>query len=375
MKLTPAACLLVAAPALVGCLEHEETITVRPDGSLAVELSTKGDRADLCTGYAVPLASPWTPRNAGARSWLDTVAPDTGGPRARAASDRLHAEQGEETLVVGAEFASAAELPRWFAPDEEPYRSAYLARSTDLALERKGTRTVYSFERVYHARSHAPWDVTERTRKELRPDLMQQIETDFVFTDDQWPEVASVLEQSFVEAGGAFVRTALASIFTEGDASLPPSVVRAALDKADVTLRAIASRHALDRLHELARELDDARRSGGDTESLGKRLGEQLSSLEREGRRAIRAAIESSLVEAGADPRIRNAVLARLEWAFTSYDHTGDLADETFTLRVRMPGVVVDGNFDELDGEVAIWRFEGKDLQDADRSLTAVSVL
>jgi hypothetical protein len=379
MKLRTATCLLALLAA--GCLEQEETITVHPDGSLEVTLLAKGDTTDLCTGYPLPLASPWKPVNKEARDWLAEMAPDTGGPQAQERLVELRAVErdGEKVpgrqLIVGANFASTDDLPRWFAPDEEPYRSAYLARSADLELEQKGRRTVYTFERAYHGRRYAPWDVTERARNKLHPDLMKKMESGFEFADEEWPEVAQVLEEAFVGAGRAFVRSAFSSIYTEGDASVPPAALRRALQQVDGSLRTIGSRAAIDNVRNLIEQLRLAEQGSRDREAIEKQLGAQLETFERDGRAAMREAIEVALEEAGVEGRIRNAVRARLEWAFTSFDHTGDLSDEKFTLRVRMPGVIIDGNFDEVDGEVAVWSFEGRDLRDADRRMHVVSVL
>jgi len=378
MRPLAAVCLLPLT--LAGCLEHEETITVRPDGSLDVTLLAKGDAADLCTGYALPFSRSssgmWSARNDGAQRWLETMAPDTGGPRAHEQLAELQENEADDLqLVVGAEFASAADLPRWFAPETEPYRSAYLARGAELTIERKGPRTVYTFERVYHGRQFAPWDINERARKKLHPDLMKKVESGFEFADEEWPVVAEALGEAFVEAGIAFVRSAFSSIYTEGDASVAPAALRRALDEATGSLRAVGSRAAIDRLRELVEKLRRLDENDGNVATVEAELGDHLRMLRREGRSAMRAAIDVALEEAGADTRIRNAVHARLEWTFTSFDHTDDLTDEKFTLRVQMPGVIVDGNFDRLDGEVALWGFEGRDLRDSDRVMRVVSVL
>lgn len=373
MRLPALLCFALLSSA---CLENEEAITVRENGSIGVQITARGDAADLCTGYAVPFDGRWTPRNQEALDWLEHVAPDTGGPQARARQVELGEAPNDEdrTLVVEAEFASADELPRWFAPEGEPYRSAYLARSASLTMRQRGRRTVYTFERTFHGRRYAPWDVVERARHVLPPELMDELESGFQFSDEQWPDVAAALEDAYVAAGAAFVRSALSSLYTEGDASLSPTVVRRALDELDVRLRRVGSQRAIGHVHELVRELRQADDDGRDKSLIEQRLTERVAALESEGRRAMRDTLASVLADEEAPLELQNAVRARLEWAFTSYDHTGDLSDERFTVRVRMPGVVLDGNFDELDGEVALWRFEGDELKDHDRVLHVVSV-
>jgi hypothetical protein len=64
-----------------------------------------------------------------------------------------------------------------------------------------------------------------------------------------------------------------------------------------------------------------------------------------------------------------------LEWLFTAHDHTDDLGDDTFHLRVRMPGTIVGGDYDAVEDGVAAWEFEGSTLRDRDRVLRVVSVV
>jgi hypothetical protein len=97
--------------------------------------------------------------------------------------------------------------------------------------------------------------------------------------------------------------------------------------------------------------------------------------LEQEGQAAMRASFTAGLVRGGVPERARNAALFALEWMLTSVDHSGDLRDEKFTVRVTLPGTVVGGNYDELEGNRATWQFEGRDLFGRDRVLRVVSVV
>ena len=72
---------------------------------------------------------------------------------------------------------------------------------------------------------------------------------------------------------------------------------------------------------------------------------------------------------------MRNAVRERLEWNFSSHDQASDLSDEHFVVRVTMPGDVVGGNYAELEGRTAIWRFEGKALFGRAEHLEVISVV
>ena len=56
MRTAPA--LFALALTLCACLENDEEITVRPDGSVAVFVSAKGSTEDLADGYSTDLPPP-----------------------------------------------------------------------------------------------------------------------------------------------------------------------------------------------------------------------------------------------------------------------------------------------------------------------------
>jgi hypothetical protein len=367
--------LLLLALVAGGCLENEEEIEIRPDGSAHVVLRAKGDAADLCTGYALPLAAPFAPANDAASEWLASFAPDTGGPEARARREGLAKGGGERDLRVEAELGSVEDLPQFWAPEREPYRTAYLERDAHLSVEQRGSRTVYAFERVYRGRAFAALDVLELARRRLDPEDVDALESSFRFTDERWAPVRERLIGCFADSAAVFVRSALASVYTQGDASLPPEAVARGIERAGKAAREVATPAVLDRVRSLVSEIQTLKEADGDESALDAELKALLERLETGGRAAMRSALDATLDEARVDPRTRNAVRARLEWAFTAYDHTEDLGDESFTVRVRMPGTVVDGNYDELAGGAAAWSFKGGALRDRDVVLRVVSVL
>lgn len=366
MKIAPAllaTCLLATA-----CLENEESLQVHPDGSIQVGVTVAGDVDDLTRGYAVPLHAPWTALDSVTQAWASVFGKATGGPEVRARfEDDAWSEMGDPnepkaTLSAGARFRSAADLPEFYAPPDEPYRTAFLERNTSLEIETKGARTVYTLVRKYPARRfHAMF-----AEDVLPEDIMERVEAKRRVTDDQVTRAtAAIREQVHAPTSMHLFTSALGAVYSEGDASLSSAAYERTVGRlgaaADAVLTEPNVRAFFDAVHDL--QHDDSAQ-----------LPEELD-LELRLRNAGREALAHSLQLEGIDEPVRNAVLERLEWNFTSLAHSKDLGDEKFTLHVSMPGTVVEGNYDIVVNGWATWQFEGEDLFGAERTMRIVSVL
>jgi len=365
MKFIPA--LLAACLVSTACLENEEDIEIRPDGSARVSLKTSGDVEDLTAGYALPLHDPWRPIDPVTHTWIQTFGGATGGSavrgrfRAGAWSEMGDPSDPGVALAVQAEFTSVSDIPMFLAPPDETYRSAFLQRDSRLTITAKGTRQVYVFERTYGSRpfwnrfdqEHVPAEVIEALQEKRR------------LTDDQVRQFADSLRTwAHTAPSMHIVTSALGAVYMDGDGSLSTA----------------AYQRAVTRLHAVIDRTIVPETVAGlfDRISDGKQAGAELPpefDLERQLRDGARTVIAEALEGEGIAPEVRHAVLERLEWNFTSYDHAQDIADEKFKLNVTMPGTIVDGNFDELDGNTARWTFEGTQLHGASRDLRVVSVL
>jgi len=360
---------VVSLLALGSCLENEEDIEVRPDGSIQVTLRAGGNLWDLAAGYPLPFGGAWEPIDDTTRLWMREVAPATGGARVR---ERLEAgawtpyfdpDKDEVALAVRASFADAAELPRFFAPLDEPYRTALLERTTSLQVEGKGGRTVYTFERTFGARPF--WPMLEGDEW-LPDDVQETLDAKERLDREQVARVRTLLlEQMRSPRARSVVTTALLAIYTEGQASLSSAGHARTLARLDRALQDVLS------LEHVQAFFDAVYLASRDE---GEELPDELD-LEELLRDAARATLESSLAAEGLPAEVRNAVRERLEWNFSSLDQADDLGDENFVVRVTMPGDVVGGNYDGLDGRTASWEFEGKTLFGNERQLRVVSVL
>ena len=189
----------------VGCLENEEEVTVLPDGSVRVTVRARGDLSDLAGGYPVPLEEPWGGGGGDTARWLAEVGASTGGPglgAAVAGLDWPHEpdKEPQATLEAHAEFRSVDDWPRWTGPSAEPYRHSYLERSASLRVLERGARTVYVFERVFHARKRSSQELGAQVEEKLPEALRAKFEHEEFPTREEWPLVWTALRDVFQEA-------------------------------------------------------------------------------------------------------------------------------------------------------------------------------
>jgi hypothetical protein len=369
---------VAALLALGGCLENDEDVVVHPDGSLDVRMSAKGSADDLADGYALPLDGPWRALDETTLAWIAKLGPDTGSAQTRerlaaGAWDVPKSSDSDTRLTVSAHFASAAQLPRFIAPAREPYRSAYLERDTQLSIEHKGARDVYTFERKLLARRWSDWQVFDALEGQLTEETQQHLKQNEPLSDAEWPVITRLVRDQYRRSTAAFARDALSAVYTLGDASLTTQAVASALAAVDREISELVSEQRL-------RTMYDAMRGGQDDKSgaLAPELNPDL--LARE---ALRRSLSSALAAANVSEATRNTVRARLEWDFTAFDQTGDIGDEDFKFSVCLPGIALDGNYDSreevvVDGVACTrvdWSFKGGDLRDHDKSLRVVSVV
>lgn len=362
MKLRHLSPLLLS---LAACLENDEEIEVRPDGSVHVTVSAKGDLADLTDGYPVPLDPRWRLASEDAERWVKEIGADTGSKAVRQRAGEVgweedKDEKSEAHLTVERDFPSVSDIPPGFAPESDPYRTAYLQRSASLEIREQGERRVFVFERTYQGFDYARLDVHGRI--ELPEEIEKKLEEDEPLTVEERRATAEMAASAFEEVAGRFAQDAILGLYTRGDASLAPRILPAILEQVRAAARAVVSFERLFVLLDLVQQDGD-------------RAGEALEELEREWRAAIRAALAAALEQNGVGAPTRNAALFALEWEFTAFDHYGDLGDEEFDVSVEMPGTIVGGNFDSSQEHEARWEFDGQELQGKDVVIRVVSVL
>jgi hypothetical protein len=346
------------------CLENEEELEIHPDGSVDVVLSARGDLADLADGYPVPLEPPWRPASDDARRWREAIGGDTGRAatreRAAAAAWPVANEKGQPQaeLSVEGHFASVNDLPRSLVPPGEPYRTAYVERETSLAIERKPEGQVFVFQRTYRGFERARVDPLAKTV--LPDEIQRKLDAKEDLTEQERKQVAALILVEHERAAEVLVRDAMLGLCTEGD--LPTSELAGVLEEVRSASRSLVTEARLDHLLELVR-------------TDGEAAGKELVNMEQEWRALLRGTLAEALAKRGVPETARNAAQYALEWQFTAFDHSSDVGDESFSLKVKMPGTIVSGNFASTADGVAHFRFDGRALQERDVVLRAVSVL
>lgn len=373
-KTTLIGCGAVLAAMLGGCLKHRESITVADDGSVTVTVSAEGDAADLAEGWPVPLSGSWKPGGGDTAAWIAAVGAVTGGADAAAKAAALGwtGDDGKPRrdirLESAARFADVSALPRLLAPGSEPYATASLERSASFSVEDRGGRQVHRFRRTYHRRAGDLRALSARMSKDL-DELGKKLEKKEQLTPGE-REAATVRVGAFVrETAATFAREAVGALYADGDASLALAARERILA---ATAAAVAPLAGPARIAPLVAEAE--RLALAESGPEAKDGGDLFAGTERDLRAALRVALATALDREELNAGMRNGVLARLEWLFAREDHTDDLGDESFEVRVTLPGAVVSGNFSALEGATAIWTFEGKALVDRDVVLEAVSV-
>ena len=376
MRLQTLSTLILALP-LAGCLENEETITIHPDGSLTVRQGVHGDAGDVSGGYNLTLDGPWRPVDVGARNWLAQLGPDTGSPEVLARSETVDYHEvfpgqklNEVRLTAEARFDSVRDWPRFQAPAAEPYQSAYLERSAALQVEDRGDRMVYTFERTYHGRRVEGFDMVDRMEKALEGELSKAIGEFRALTAAELKALTDLARVEYRRLFENFTRRAIELSYTHGSARLGAESARAAVEAVGQAVDARFSVEYVTETWERVRTWAIAQDEGA--EDAGEN---PLELFEQELRDLLRHTLDRSLTDSGEPEDVRTELAYGLEWSLTAYDHTADLADEKFSVRVALPGRIVAGNHDRLEDGKARWDFDFDDLKDRDRTLRVVSVL
>ncbi len=358
---------------LCGCLENEEVIEVNADGSVHVVVAAHGSQMqDLADGYPVPLSGVWSARNEDTEQWLARVGPDTGGALAqeKAGANPWLDQDGKPRdvrLEVEATFGDISQIPETFAPENEPYRDAYSTRSAALRIERRGGRRVYLLERVFHRRDYRNVTFAEWLQRNTPKELEEAVKDSKNLTDAQWNQLVKLVQDALVHTHRALVERTLVEIYVHSDSSLPTQEWKRIVDS---VVEAALKPASAERLS-MIRRLSDER----DRQPSHLKGENPFEELEEEMRARLREQLTSSLDSAGLPLKVRNAVLERLERHLTDMGHTDDLGDESFKIKVRMPGTIVGGNYDSVDGATASFSFQGEDLRDRDVRLQVVSVV
>ncbi len=293
--------LAAAFLALVaGCVRRKEQITIMPDGAVLIAVTAVGDPRDMTEGDALPTE---------AAGW-------------KVMEKREVAEKDNtETLTRCAvrRLSKGEKLPESYAEAGTPLAAVALQFPTTVTIESRNDGTYYHFTRVYRPRRAAqvqdPRDVMAES-DEIKAIRGKSPE---VITDEDRHTLAKARIEVEAQQAGELLDIAARAM----EPPLPPDVWM------------IARRRMMD----VYRDPEVARR--GLALLFQDDAGPKSVALEQEVRQKSLAALETSLAEQNVASERVTQLLKSLDQLRREYEVTEDLGDDTFEVRVRMPGRVI----------------------------------
>jgi hypothetical protein len=313
-----------------GCLEHRETITVDPDGTVTIEARFTTDSEDeLYEGDG---------------GWIVVESVEIDDDE----QERFH-------LVADAVFPPEVQLPANYAVPGDADTDLYLQFPTTVTIEDRPDGVYYHFHRRYPGRGWAQIEalrellVEEKLKKLQDTPLEEYTRQDYVLVLRSYADFEAVKMLTFARAA-----------FLEVTPNAPQDTwlkVHAAIHEFKGELEA-------DRIARLM-EIEDEQERDEALDAEGKRWEERnlkrLQDVVRE--------------HCGYGGRQMSDFLRHYERNRRFFEITGDLGDDAFEITVVLPGTIVGSNADSTEGNRATWKFSGQRFRDRDLELMATSRL
>ncbi|MBI2899941.1 MAG: hypothetical protein HYY17_07135 [Planctomycetes bacterium] len=325
---------------LSGCLEIDEEIDVRPDGSADVRLVYRGDPGDFNAFLRVP-GDGW---NAARRTEKEST---DKGPREKWIWEFRRT------------FRDLNEYPVSFAPADLPDRDRYLRHATRMKISTRGNLRVCEFEREY-------------PRMDVRE--FQAVD-DAALSDPKAKELVAKLGDKGVAGLSRDERVRLFELVVAADREKQMLLAS----------RAVASFSRLQRLRSEERlailgRMEAVTKEALSGPGLARRTEEYLARAEKEPFNFdFLKAVQKQAVAAGEEAAGRRteppSFRAVYESEQTAYGAGKAVGDDRFKVTLRLPGEIVAGNATRILGDGrAQWEFEGHALYDGPVLLRAVAV-
>ncbi|MGE0480799.1 MAG: hypothetical protein AB7Q17_10055 [Phycisphaerae bacterium] len=330
-------CLVAATPlalaALVGCLERKETITVRPNGAVRIEMRIQGEPQDVFTGDQMPdLRTGW-------RVDDETVTKDDG--------------KQEFRRVATLDLPAGSALPTSFAPQDDANHETALQFPTDVRVERRADGTFYHFKRVYQPREQARFEYLKSALQEAGVFKAAEGKDLAELSTDELSDLVRALRTIEASKHAQFVQLAVDTVGEKWPGHF------------ELLLRAAVTRHFEGA--EVAPVVALLQQPGGEARDR------QIDEFGRRLTTDARDVLRRTLMDLGAPRR-------QIEQFFAAYDLeqarravTEDIGDETFEVRVALPGKLIAHDGDLVEDGAVVWKFPGKALYDRPQTLTALS--
>ncbi|MCH7813086.1 MAG: hypothetical protein IID40_03605 [Planctomycetes bacterium] len=330
-------CVLLTALVGVGygCVKRSETIRVEPDGTMHLLVEFEGDLEDVRQGGAMLNdPGPWTVE--------DQVVTKKDG------NQEMHRRA---TLVL----PPGTEVPTDYAGKDETLSEVALKFLTSLDIEQRPDGTYYHFKRVYRRRDSAR---IAYFRHKLVDESLEKLEDRKI--EDLNPDEREQIARVLVEF--EMIKTV---VLAEAAAdSMEPALRQDDWLAMHQVIQDVFRQVGSDRVIELLlMEGDEA---------------EDQIELEVEKINAqIEVGINRILTERDPDGGLVQTFQAAVDRQRRLQAITEDLQDESFEVRLQLPGRIVGHNSligIRDDGQVE-WEFDGQALNDRDQVLLATSVV
>lgn len=324
-----------------GCVEREEKIQVRKDGSVVIRVQYKADQQDELYFGRVP---------SGTDGWS-------------IAQSREVKDNGDVKyiLVAEQEFAVGKNLPGSYATgtsygvggaDAVDY---YLKFPNELKVEQREDGIYYHFHRIYEGRKWAYIDSIryQVASKSENKELMDRDPVDL--NDTERVELVRLMARVEVLRKLAFARAAYLELSPDG-----------AQDGWLKTYADVLAMLEIMDYKKLATLMKDEDTDAGESALVA--LAEEFENEIRD--RLYRGLKENCNYSAG-DLRDYFDVL---KWYEEYHKISEDLGNEGFSITIEMPGEIVGSNADEVrGGKIAEWKFKGDWFRDRDLELMVSS--
>jgi hypothetical protein len=319
---------------LPACIRRTETIQVEPDGTIRLAVEFDGDASDVRGGDAMLTdAGPW------------------------AVTDVERVEDDKPKLMRTATLtvAPGEPVPGDYAGGDAELAALALQMSTTLEVEERPEGTYYHFRRVYLQRD---WARIDHYRRELVENQLNQL--DEKKFEEMSPDNQRTVARAFIDF--EMVKSlVLAEAAAEQMIPPMPQMPRLAIHS---SIRDVYQAVDVDVVVQiLTMEHEDS-------------AGAIQAEVER-----VAAAQEQAAIDAltNYDPTgaMATAYLHQLDLERERFAISEDLQDESFEVKLRLPGNIVGHNsFQSVsdDGEIT-WEFDGRALNDRDEALLATSVV
>lgn len=324
---------LATALLLAGCLERKETITVRPDGGVDMEVVyTSESHSELYLGDAVPTLD---------QGWIVEESVDVD-------------EEGKETFTLRAlaSFPPDSPLPASYASrrDPAPEQSLQFPTTVTVTEDEHGLR--YDFRRIYRPR---PWAFLAAPEERLKDGVEKTLNGREIqeLSESERLQVLEAAVQGEVLKQRTFARLAFLDVAPDAPQEAWLAMYEAMAEPArSLDLLRIAEMMS----RELTPEDEEA------LDATGERLDAETL-----------AAAQRAMREVGLGKTMANEIIERFDYHRRYHEITSDLGDDAFEITVVMPGRIVGHNGDDRSGSRVTWKFGGDYVRDRDIELMVTS--